>query len=392
MKTNRGFQSWNKPYLFREIEEKLRSFSKERRANLIPMGIGDPDLPTPAGIREAISREHLNRYYGYPSAEGRLDLREAIAEYYFERFQVGISPEQILVGMGAKTDLFDICGVFANHGDQVIILDPAYPVYCDSTMFRGQEILFLPGSPANNYLPPVNETLLRDDALALIYLCYPNNPTGALATREYVETMMKLARERSAMIIFDIAYADFVPGNKPSEAFSIFSIPGSEDAGIEVGSFSKPFSMTGDRISWVAIKNKAALEAWRRYRSNRDSGASNYDQAGALAALTDPSVKADVRTNMEIYGRRKVIFMEAFARAGIHISSLDNTPYVWFPSPIPDSRKAVRILLERSGLLLTPGAGFGPAGEGYLRATIFNSEEKLQEAVKRYFQTDFRDF
>jgi len=242
MKLNQGFQHWNRPYLFQDIEDIILSMSETDRKNVISLGIGDPDLPTPSAIREAIIREHNSKYYGYPSVQGRQDLREAIAQYYLDRFKVTVHPEEICVGMGAKTDLFDLSGVFANPGDYVSILDPAYPVYLDSALYRGLQVIYLRGNPANNYMPPLDESNIPMGKLALIYMCYPNNPTGAMGTKKYVSQMIELAKKHRAMIIFDIAYADFVPGNTVSNAFSIFNLEEASECGIEVGSFSKPFS------------------------------------------------------------------------------------------------------------------------------------------------------
>ncbi len=383
MKLNNGFLSWNKPYLFQDLDDTYRNLPDDVRGDVISLAIGDPDIPTPQAIREAIRSEHRTHYHGYPSVMGRLSLREALSDYYWQRFHVPVAPDDIFIGMGAKTDLFDISAVFGNPGDVAAILDPAYPVYCDATVFRGQRIHFLTGTPENNYRPVLNESDIGNESLALIYMCYPNNPTGALATSDYIASMIETAIRRSAMVVHDIAYSDFIPGNTGSGAFSIFSIPGGETAGIEIGSFSKPFSMTGDRISWVIIKNKAARDAWKRFRSNRDSGVSEYIQAGALAALTSDEVIREVRNNMEIYGQRRDVLVSGLKQMNICVTSLQNTPYAWFRSPIADSRKAAKIILEQARIMLTPGIGFGPAGEGYLRATIFQPSDILQEAVRR---------
>ena len=383
MKTNPAFKKWNKPYLFKAIEEIMAMMSPEDKKDVIPLGIGDPDLQTPKAIREAIAREHHQRYYGYPTVEGRLDLREAISNYYYKRFNCNVFPNEIMVGMGAKSDLFDIPHVFAQPGDQALILDPAYPVYCDAVLFNNLDIKFLEGSPVNNYCPSVNPNQLSRHQLALIFLCYPNNPTGAMATREYIQNMIDVARYCDALIVYDIAYVDFMPGGNPKDGFSIFEIPGAEAVAIEVGSFSKPFSMTGDRISWIAAKNPDVLAYWKRFRANRDSGASNYEQAGALAALTDPDVAVEVQENMNIYKQRANILTKGLKAMKIPVYGLQNSPYAWFKSPIPDSQKATSILLRDARILLTPGIGFGPAGEGFLRATIFQPESKLKEAINR---------
>lgn len=383
MRINQGFETWNHPYLFQQLEDILKNFSEEERSEVISLGIGDPDLPTPSAIRAAMSREHLTSYHGYPCVEGRIELRTALAEYYDRRFSVQTDPAEFLIGPGAKTDLFDLPAVFSNPGDSVIILDPAYPVYCDSATFRGLRIHFLNGTPQNEYRPALTDPARQDPSIAILFVCYPNNPTGAVATPEYLQQIIAFALSKQAVIIHDIAYADFTPGNTPSSGFSIFSLPGAEECAIEIGSFSKPFSMTGDRISWVLIKNTRMRTLWRRYRSNRDSGVSEFDQAGAIAALTDPDVLSAVRENMETYGRRARILQSGLAKLGLAPSGLSNTPYAWFKSPFPDSRFSTEFILKHARVLFTPGSGFGPGGEGFLRATIFKPESVISEAIVR---------
>ncbi|MCD4653544.1 pyridoxal phosphate-dependent aminotransferase [bacterium] len=388
MKVNSGFNSWNRPYLFQAMEQTLAGFSIEQRKRIISLGIGDPDIPTPEPVRRAIVNEHLHVYHGYPSSQGREDLREALAAHYQKRFGVKISRDEFYVSSGAKTDLFDLNAVFSNPGESVILMDPAYPVYRNAAEYRGNRIIYLRGSLKNGYQPGIPSDANLDN-LALIYLCYPNNPTGAEAEGEYIQKMIDLAIAQDALIIMDIAYADFVPGNTPSSAFSIFSLPGGEQVGIEVGSFSKPYSMTGDRLSWVAIKNPAVASFWHQYKANRDSGASNYAQAGGLAALTDDRVKDIIRSTFEIYGRRADILGNGLDISGFEWTGLTNTPYAWFKIPVSNDAKAIQYILEHIGVIFTPGSGFGPAGRGFLRATIFQPEDRLREAMLRLQQIDF---
>ncbi len=375
--------------MFQALEQVYSGLSTEKKSLVINLGIGDPDLPTPGPIREAIIREHRSRYHGYPTSQGRLDLREALVGYYLDRFAVRMHPDEFYIGPGAKTDLFDLNAVFAEPGDTVAIMDPAYPVYRDAAAYRGQRIHYLKGSMENAYQPNWENPPKDSGPLALIYLCYPNNPTGVGTSREYIRKLIDIALRLDSMIIMDIAYADFLPGNTTPTAFSIFDLPGGEDVGIEVGSFSKPFSMTGDRLSWVAIKNPEARKYWHRYRSNRDSGVSNYEQAGGLAALTDPEVKKIVRSHFEIYGRRAEIIRKGLKTLGFSMTGLDNTPYAWIKFPGLDSETAVRFLLQEVGIIFTPGSGFGPAGEGFIRATIFQPERRLEEAMERLAGLDF---
>jgi LL-diaminopimelate aminotransferase len=388
MRLNSGFNAWNQPYLFQKMEQTFSELPSDQKNRVINLGIGDPDLPTPTPVREAIVREHQTKYYGYPTSQGRHDLRDAICRHYDERFGVSMSPEQIFIGPGAKTDLFDLNAVFAEPGDSIVVLDPAYPVYKDAAGFRKQSVCYLTGTLQNNFQPELNVANITDGPLSLIYLCYPNNPTGVSASKAYIQSFVNLAQSLECMIVMDLAYADFVPGNGKSSAFSIFTLPGADSIGIEVGSFSKPYSMTGDRICWVAIKNRDAARHWHRFRSSRDSGVSNYDQAGALAALTDPRVKEIVHSNFEIYGRRADILRNGITSLGFQMTGLDNTPYAWFKIPCNNSIRTAQYLLQHAGIMLTPGVGFGPAGEGFLRATIFQPEERLCEALERMQNLD----
>lgn len=388
MHINKGFNAWDRPYLFQAMEQAYSSLDAGQKERIINLGIGDPDLPTPEPIREAIAREHRSVYHGYPTSQGRRDLREALAAHYVMRYGVNMDPDHFCIGPGAKTDLFDLNAVFAEAGDTVVILDPAYPVYRDAAGYRQNPIRYLQGTLDNNYQPDPESI---DESIALIYLCYPNNPTGVVAERDYIQRMIDLAIRKNCMIIMDIAYADFIPGNHASTAFSIFELPGGDEVGIEVGSFSKPFSMTGDRLSWVAIKNPEARKCWHRYRSNRDSGASSYDQAGGLAALTDPSVAPIVRSNFEIYGRRAAILTMGLRSLGFPMTGLTNTPYAWFKTPCCNSVEAARRIMTEAGIILTPGSGFGPSGEGFLRATIFQPESRLMEAIDRLRMMEFSE-
>ncbi|MBN1551967.1 aminotransferase class I/II-fold pyridoxal phosphate-dependent enzyme [bacterium] len=382
MTFNKGFKKWDRPYLFHDLEVTLRSMPEKKRNNIVRLAIGDPDLPTPEGIKEALCRSVRSKYYGYPCTQGRIDLREAIVEYYQKRFKVMVHPDEIIIGPGAKTDLFDLGQVFSNPGNQAMILDPAYPVYCDTALYHGLNPIYLKGSESNNYQPPIPSDI-DISSTDLIFSCYPNNPTGVTASRSYIKELLEFAISSKSMLIFDIAYADFIPGAGTSEAFSVFNLPGAEEVGIEVGSFSKPFSMTGYRISWTVIKNPIARQQWLRFRSNKDSGVSDHIQTAAFHALTDSFVAQDVVHNMKIYGERASLLVNGLRELGLMVRDLKNTPYAWFSSPISDSKLAAKIILEKALVQVTPGVGFGSAGEGFLRATIFQSDELIEEALSR---------
>lgn len=373
------------PYWGAQLEQ-LVAKQKEEGKDVIPLGIGDPDLPTPQPIVEAKIKELRERYYGYPTSKGRKDLRETLACYYGQRFGVDVSPDSFTIAMGAKNDLFDISRVFSNPGETVLMPEPAYPPYVNGATIDGCEIVYLPCTKENNFEPELSliEGLER---VAILYLCYPNNPIGITIKRSTLMRLVELAREYGFLILYDIAYCDFVPGGKPfvpnPNAPSIFEFPGADEIGIEVGSFSKPFSMTGDRLSWAVSMGKIN-EIWTNYRSNRDSGVSEYFQVGGIAAFS-PETFEIVERNMGIYGQRAKILESGFKEMGLECNPITNTPYAWVECPEGFTSKAfVEKNLNEACVVLTPGNAFGPSGEGYFRATIFS--KRLEEAIQRMKQ------
>lgn len=364
--------------------EALVTSKKEAGEDIVPVGIGDPDLPTPQPIVEAKIRE-LSVYHGYPTSKGRKDLRVAIASYYGQRFNVDVSPDGFNIAAGAKNDLFDVSRVFSNPGDTVLIPEPAYPPYVNGAIIDGCEIVYLPCTKQNSFEPYLGSTTGLEN-VAIIYICNPPNPVNMPLKRSTLMRFVELAREYGFLILHDIAYCDFVPGGKPfvpnPNAPSIFEIPGAADVAIEIGSFSKPFSMTGDRLSWV-VSMGDINDIWTRYRSNRDSGVPEYIQAGGIAALSQETFDI-VEQNMEIYGRRAKILESGFRDMGLKCNPITNTPYAWVECPENfTSEQFAEKAVEEVGVVVTPGVTFGPSGEGYFRVTIFQPEERLQEAIRR---------
>jgi len=379
---NKNFKKLSKNYLFKELADKRRELVAQGH-DIIALGIGDPDLETPKPIRQAMAKEILEKYYGYPDSEGMLDLRQALADYYKKRFSVNILENNILISFGAKTDLFDAVRVFSNQEDLIALQDPAYPVYENSVLFESRKIKYLPCIGKNNFLPDLN---LLDKKIKLVYLCYPNNPTGAIAPKNYLIKLIKKIKQIKAILIYDIAYADFGLQKAPS----IFSIPGAKDIAIEFGSFSKPYSMTGFRLSWCAIKNPEFIKYWQKFRNNRDSGCSNYIQKAGLAALTNSQVQKIVQKNMQIYANRAKILKPGFEKLGLKVFGLEHTPYAWIKIPKKYSSKFfAEQLLNQAHVLVTPGSGFGPSGQGYIRATIFQPEHRIREALKKINKLSF---
>lgn len=363
----------------------------EEGKDVISLAIGDPDLPTPKPIMDTISKSLKEKYYGYPDSRGMPELRETLADYYDCRFDVGCTSENIAIGMGAKTDLFDLTRVLSNPGDTVAIQDPAYPVYENSTIFEGRRLVYLPCTEDNNFLALPSE-FMKPEQLKKVVLCfmsYPNNPTGAVAGLIFLNELVKEAQKYGFAIVYDNAYCDFTPGGKPF-APSIFQVSGAEDVAIEVGSFSKPYSMTGMRANWTLSYGKIK-DHWLNFKSNRDSGTSNYIQSGCITALTDEEVQKIVEENMKIYGERAKILVDGFRKMGFGCRDLKSTPYAWVNIKklgLTSEEYCSRVLND-AYVVLTPGSGFGPSGEGYFRATIFQPAKRLKEAVERMKQISF---
>lgn len=385
VKLNRNFAKLP-TYWGARLEEITARLKKEGK-DVIPLGIGDPDIPTPQPIIDAMAGE-LKCYHGYPTSKGRTDLRETLAQYYGRRFNVDVSSDNFTIAMGAKNDLFDVSRVFSNPGDTVLIPEPAYPPYVNGAMIDGCTINYLPCIKETDFEPSL-DSLNKEEMrrVAIFYLCNPNNPTGATLRRSSLMRFVELANEYGFLILHDIAYCDFVPGGKPFVSNpitpSILEFPDADKVALEVGSFSKPFSMTGVRLSWAVSKGKIN-EIWTRYRTNRDSGVSEYLQKGGIAAF-DPYTFEIVEANMEVYGERAKTLESGFREMGlVECNPITNTPYAWVRCPDGwSSESFVQNILTEVQVILTAGNSFGPSGEGYFRATIFQSKERLEEAMQR---------
>ncbi len=379
MKYNKNLDNLPK-YVFTEFFAKKKELEKQG-IGVIDLGVGDPDIPTPVQIAEAAVAE-LKNYHGYPAYSKGVDLRKSLANYYKRRFNVDCNPEDFSLGNGAKTDLFDIGGVFSNPNDTMIIQAPTYPVYEAAAIIDGRKIKHAICTEKNNFNPVPSQELSSADLknAAVAFYCYPNNPTGAVADKKHLKKLVDDAHSYGFTIVSDNAYCDFSPGRKPF-APSIVEIPDAADVAIEIGSFSKPYSMTGYRLSWTLSKGKIN-NIWSTYRSNRDSGISMYIQRAGVEALENKDVAKQVEKNMIAYGERARVLEEGFKKLGMKCNKIDHTPYAWV-NVGGDARAFSKRMLEKAHVIVTPGDVFGPGGEGYIRATIFQPKDKLQEAVEK---------
>ena len=376
---NEGFSRFPKNYLFKELAEKAAQRKAQGKITY-KLGIGDPDLPTPWPIREGLEIAS-KEYHKYPDSEGTKELRQALADRYTKRFprKRPYNPEDFAIGPGAKSDLFDITQMFSNEGDDVACFSPAYPVFVNRALYEGFNVKFLSATKDNKFLPLPEEQFTSEelDKLKALYLCLPNNPTGAVGNTSYLEKHVESAIEHDYAIIFDSAYIDFCEN---PFAPNIMQIPGAEDVAIDIGSFSKPFSMTGWRISWTFAEGEIGKK-WIQYKSNRDSGTSNYIQKAALTALTNPHVPPLVKNNMMTYEDRKEFSVERHNELKLKCELPLSAPYIYAQVPPGfTSEQFCNILLEKAGVLVTPGSGFGPDGEGYFRSTIFQPIGIIEKA------------
>jgi len=369
------------PYLFVEIDRKKRE-AAARGVDIINLGIGDPDIPTPASIIRALAkaaREPAN--HRYPESEGLDRFRQAVADWYQRRFGVVLSAQrEVLTLIGAKEGIGHLPLAVVNPGDVVLIPDPAYPVYRAGTIFAGGEPYVMPLRQENGFLPDLDAipASIRDRT-RLMFINYPNNPTGAVASVDFYRQVVDFAARHNIIVAQDNTYSEICfEGYRPP---SFLEAPGARDVGIEFHSLSKTFNMTGWRIGF-AVGRAEVIEALRQVKSNLDSGAFQAVQEAGIAALAlAESISA---RNSRIYQRRRDVLVRGLRKIGLEVESPRATFYVWPRVPKGfDSASFVTTLIERAGIVCTPGNGFGVEGEGYARFALTADVTRLREAMAR---------
>ncbi len=369
------------PYLFATISKKIA----EKRAqgiNVVSFAIGDPDLPTPPHIIEALneaSRDPAN--HRYPESEGLPELREAIAGWYQRRFGVELDPQREVVPLiGSKEGIGHIALCFIDPGDLALVTDPGYPVYAIGTMFAGGDVHYLPLREENDFLPDLDavpeDVASRAKAL---WLNYPNNPTGAVADIAFFERAVAFARKYDLAILHDGPYSEVAfDGYRP---VSFLEARGARDVGIEFHSFSKSYNMTGWRIG-MAVGNAKIIDALTRVKSNLDSGIPQAIQKMAIAAAEGP--QDCIEEHNKIYQRRRDRLMTALSNLGLSLRAPKASLYLWAGTPAgTTSVEFATRLLEEAAVVVTPGVGYGPSGEGYVRLSLTIPDEQLEEGVRR---------
>lgn len=372
------------PYLFAEID-RLKSELLASGVDVIDLGVGDPDLPTPPHIVQALQRSAEDpANHRYPSYSGMGDFKVSVARWYRRRFGVELDPETEVVSLiGSKEGIAHIPLAFVDPGEVVIMPDPGYPVYQAGTVFAEGVPYFIPLRAERGFLPDLAE-IPRDVAqkAKLIFLNYPNNPTAATAELEFFRAVVAWAREHEVMVCHDAAYTELAYDGY--RAPSILEVDGAREVAIEFHSLSKTYNMTGWRVGF-AVGNRDIVSGLGRIKTNVDSGIFQPVQWAGMAALEGS--QACVEENNRIYKERRDALVEGLKKAGLEVIPPRATFYVWARVPQGySSKEFASHLLKRAGIVVTPGNGFGPHGEGYIRMTLCASLERIQEAVARILQ------
>ena len=368
------------PYLFAELERKIAA-KKEQGVDVISLGIGDPDTPTDASIVQALATAAADPgTHQYPSNRGRPELRDAVARFYGRRFGVELDPAtEVVPALGAKECVFNLNLAFLDPGSAAIASDPGYPVYTGGPVLAGAEAVLLPLRSEAAFAPDFDSIGAADwDRARLMFLNYPNNPTGAIVPEGVFERAVELGREHDVLVVHDASYTETTFDGYVAPSF--LATPGAKEVGVEVFSLSKGWSMTGWRTAAI-VGNAGAVESYWRLKSNIDSGMFEAVQLAAAAALDREDLARDASA---VYQRRRDLVCDALAAIGVDVTPPKGTIYIW--APVPDGHTSAsycELVLEESGVVLSPGGAYGPNGEGFFRISLTVPDERLSEAVER---------
>jgi LL-diaminopimelate aminotransferase len=375
------------PYLFAAID-KMKQEAIARGVDIINLGIGDPDLPTPAPIIESLAKAAKDpKHHQYPSYEGMVTFRKAVAGWYKRRFNVTLDPaNEVLTLIGSKEGIGHIHLAFVDPGDVVLVPSPGYPVYPVGTGFSGGVSHLMPLTKANGFLPDLNAIPKEVARKAkLMWLNSPNNPTSVIMTKDYFKRAIEFAQDNQIIICHDAAYSEiYYDGRRPA---SFMEVDGAKDVGVEFHSLSKTYNMTGWRLGFV-VGNKDVLAGLGKVKSNLDSGCFEAVQEAGITALgLDDSVTDGIRT---IYQERRDTLIPGLKQLGLEVDAPPAAFYIWVTVPKGyTSTSFTAHLLEKTGIVTTPGNGFGAPGEGYIRMTVCTTKERLAEAVERIKKVGF---
>ncbi len=386
---NMNYAQLKDSYLFYNISQKINAYmQKHPDARLYKMGIGDVSLPLCDAVIKALheavdDQAKKDTFHGYMPECGAPFLRETIASHYLKR-NVTLSPDEVFVSSGASDELGDILDLF-DKKNSALVIEPAYPAYVDANIIAGRKIYHLPSSQKDNFTPKPDESIDAD----IIYICSPNNPTGAVFSKAQLKEWVDYANEKGSVILFDAAYEAFIEDDNLPH--SIFEIDGAKTCAIEICSLSKTAGFTGTRLGYTVIpkalvRNGMSFNSmWVRNRTTKTNGVSYIIQKGAAAVFTDEGQK-QIHKNIGIYKQNAKIFMECFDKLGIWYCGGKNAPYIWIKCPDNmGSWEFFDYLLNEIQVIGTPGEGFGKCGEGYFRFSTFSSPEDTAQAAERIY-------
>lgn len=388
LKINENYAKLKESYLFSEIAHRVNAYSAANPdKKLIKMGIGDVTLPLCDAVVQAMktAADEMGKtetFRGYGPEQGYDFLKEKIRAYY-AKIGVELTPDSIFISDGAKSDLGNILDIFSKD-NTVLIPDPVYPVYVDTNVMDGRNIIFADANEQNGFLPLPDENTDAD----IVYICSPNNPTGAVYDKDGLKKWIAYAKEHKAVILFDAAYESFVAD--PTLPRSIYEIDGAKECAIEFCSLSKTAGFTGTRCGYTVVPDELVFDGhslnkfWLRRQTTKFNGVSYIVQRAAEAVFTDDG-QMQIRANIDYYRENAKIITTAFDELGITYFGGKNSPYIWMKCPNGmDSWTFFDYLLKNAGVVGTPGAGFGENGEGFFRLTSFSNHENTQEAMKRF--------
>jgi LL-diaminopimelate aminotransferase len=371
------------PYLFAELERKIAA-KRAAGIDVISLGIGDPDMPTFEPIVAAAQRAVADpSTHGYPTNRGRQEFREAVAGFYARRFGVELDPDgEVMPAIGAKECIFNLNLAFLDPGDVALASDPGYPVYTSGPLLAGAEPVVMPLEPELGLAPDLDA--IPADVLArarIMYINYPNNPTGAVVPDGLFERVVELARAHEILVVHDNAYSEITFDGYVAPSF--MRTPGAKEVGVEVFSLSKGYNMTGWRCAAI-VGNAEAISDYWRLKSNIDSGLFEAVQLAGAAALA-PELDVQVKGMNELYRRRRDLVCDALERAGVEVARPKATIYVWAPIPagFESSAAYCEYVLEEAAVVISPGEAYGPSGAGFFRISLTTPDDRLSEAVDR---------
>jgi LL-diaminopimelate aminotransferase len=369
------------PYKFQELEQQIAD-KRAAGIDVISLGIGDPDEPTYPHVVEAMQEAVANSaYHQYPSNRGRDEFRQGLSDFYDRRFGVEIDPKtEVIPAIGAKECIYNLCFAFLDPEDVALASDPGYPVYTGGPILAGAKAELLPLVPELGFAPDLTAVPADIASRArLMFINYPNNPTGATVPEGFFDTVVSFAREYEILVVHDNAYSETTYDGYVAPSF--LATPGAKEVGVEVFSLSKGYNMTGWRCAAI-LGNAEAIQTYWRLKTNVDSGLFEAIQMAGVAALEGPAEPME-RMNA-IYTRRRDLVVSALREIGVDVPSPKGTIYVW--APVPDGHTSTsfcELVLEEAAVVISPGSMYGPSGEGFFRIALTAPDDRIEEAVER---------